>query len=215
MQLCMPLSRSRSRAKREFLGSGEELSLAGEHVPPSPLGVSNAHISLYDVNKPALEAAGTSHGNIPGSFLEEMRHAFSQFDANGDGKISAEELRCVLRSLGDETTHEEALLMVAEVDADGDGFIDLNEFIDLNTRGSHAGSDLHMVDELAAAFDMFDLDKNGRISPDELHCVLVNLGNHSSTLEDCRRMIRGVDSKGSGHVDFDDFKTMMTTTTTA
>lgn len=211
MQLCMPLSRSKSRTKREVWGSGE-VSPGGHAQLPSPLGISSSNVTICNVEKP-VDAAGSSYGNIPAPLLEEMRQAFAQFDANGDGKISAEELCCVLRSLGDETTHEEALLMVMEADADGDGFIDLQEFIDLNTRGGH-DSGVHMVDELTAAFDMFDLDKNGRISPDELHSVLVNLGDNTSTLEDCKRMIHGVDRKGSGHVDLDDFKTMMMMTCT-
>lgn len=114
-----------------------------------------------------------------------------------------------MRSLGDKTTDEDALMMVQELDADGDGFINLQEFIELNTRGLQASGEMASLDELSAAFDIFDLDRNGRITPEELHSVLQNLGDGKSTLEDCKKMIRGVDRKGVGHVDFDDFKLMM------
>lgn len=131
----------------------------------------------------------------------ELVEAFSRFDANGDGKISASELGSVLRSLGDYPTEEELFLMVKEVDKDGDGFIDLNEFILLNSSGS--------MEELKDAFHVFDANKDGKISSQELHQVLNRLGE-TCTMEECHRMIRGVDTDGDGFVDFEEFCTMMT-----
>lgn len=116
----------------------------------------------------------------------------------------------MLASLGDETTSEEAELMVNEVDVNGDGYIDLGEFVDLNAQCLRGVAE---EEEMAAAFAIFDLDKNGRITAEELQEVLRRLEGgvgHRTTVEDCKRMIRGVDRKGTGHVDFDDFKRMMT-----
>lgn len=64
---------------------------------------------------------------------DELEHVFKKFDANGDGKICAEELGSIMGSLGHPVTEEELRIMIKEVDADGDGFINLNEFIELNT----------------------------------------------------------------------------------
>lgn len=134
----------------------------------------------------------------------ELEEAFLRFDANRDGKISTLELGSVLRSLGDNPSDEELLLMVKEVDRDGDGFIDLQEFIQLNSACSSSGKeDLHQ------AFLVFDADADGKISVEELHHVLNRLGE-SCTLEECSRMIRGVDTDGDGFVDFQEFCTMMT-----
>ncbi|XP_074576142.1 putative calmodulin-like protein 2 [Curcuma longa] len=59
----------------------------------------------------------------------ELREAFAVFDADGDGKISAEELRSVLATLGDEACSlEDCRLMIHGVDTDGDGFVCFNDF---------------------------------------------------------------------------------------
>lgn len=135
---------------------------------------------------------------------QELEEAFLRFDTNRDGKISASELGSVLRSLGDNPSEEELLLMVKEVDRDGDGFIDLGEFILLNTASSSVEGE-----ELRDAFQVFDTDDDGKISVQELHDVLSRLGE-SCTIEECGRMIRGVDTDGDGFVDFQEFCTMMT-----
>lgn len=47
--------------------------------------------------------------------------AFSVFDKDGDGFISAEELRHVMSSLGEKLSDEELNEMIKEADVDGDG----------------------------------------------------------------------------------------------
>ncbi|EFJ36098.1 hypothetical protein SELMODRAFT_69135, partial [Selaginella moellendorffii] len=137
----------------------------------------------------------------------ELEAVFRLFDANGDGRISVSELGAVLKCLamGNDPppTEEELHKMVEEVDADGDGFISLDEFLHFHAQSTAS------VAELKAAFYVFDLDRNGFISADELHRVLVGLGEVNLTMEDCGRMIRGVDSNGDGRVDFEEFKLMM------
>ena len=51
----------------------------------------------------------------------EMRQAFAVFDKNGDGQISAEELKQVMASLGEKLNDEEVKMMISEADRDGDG----------------------------------------------------------------------------------------------
>ncbi|CAM6018065.1 unnamed protein product [Sphagnum balticum] len=157
------------------------------------------------------------------SSSSELAEVFRYFDKNGVGKISTVELGLVLSSLGIEYTDKELELMVREVDVDGDGFIDLEEFINLNKLASQAimaGEDdnntEHQENSTAAelevlrdAFHVFDVEKKGYISADSLHRVLSGLGDECITLEDCRRMIHSVDQDGDGRVDFHDFQLMM------
>ncbi|EFJ28056.1 hypothetical protein SELMODRAFT_94292 [Selaginella moellendorffii] len=146
--------------------------------------------------------------------IQELEHAFRYFDANGDGKISVAELGGVLKSLGENPSEEDLRTMVREVDADGDGFVDFDEFVHLNTEilGDALAAS---VEELKAAFYVFDTDKNGYISAEELYKVMFNLGEKGVTMEDCNRMIGGVDSDGDGFVNFEEFQRMMLSSSNA
>ncbi|OVA07783.1 EF-hand domain [Macleaya cordata] len=108
-----------------------------------------------------------------------------------------------MSSLGYSAPEEELQRMVKEVDSDGDGFIDLNEFIELNT----IDSEKHLED-VRSAFSIMDTNGDGSISPQELQKVLRNLGDNAS-IEDCKRMISAVDCDGDGFVSFEEFKLMM------
>ena len=55
---------------------------------------------------------------------QELREAFRVFDKNGDGFISAEELRIVMTSLGERLTDKEVDDMLKEADSNNDGKID-------------------------------------------------------------------------------------------
>ena len=52
---------------------------------------------------------------------EELREAFKVFDKDGNGFISAAELRHVMTNLGEKLTDEEVDEMIREADLDGDG----------------------------------------------------------------------------------------------
>jgi calmodulin len=58
----------------------------------------------------------------------EIREAFNVFDKDGSGKISSEELRHIMKSLGEDLTDDEIQQMIREADTDGDGEIDFVEF---------------------------------------------------------------------------------------
>ncbi|CAM8886131.1 unnamed protein product [Rhodiola kirilowii] len=141
--------------------------------------------------------------------VEELQQVFRKFDVIGDGKISATELGCIIRSLGQSPTDEELMKMVRVVDKDGDGFINLDEFIELNTN-KDVGSEDEALESLKEAFSLFDIDGNGSITAEELHKVLRGLGEECSVAE-CRKMISGVDVDGDGMISFDEFKIMMDT----
>lgn len=50
------------------------------------------------------------------------------FDKDGDGYITAVELKLVMKQLGEELSQEQLSDMMREADGNGDGRIDFNEF---------------------------------------------------------------------------------------
>ncbi|KAJ2044017.1 hypothetical protein H4S04_006453 [Coemansia sp. S16] len=137
--------------------------------------------------------------------IKEYREAFSLFDKDGDGNITAIELGSVMRSVGQNPTEAELQDMINEVDKDGNGTIDFGEFLSLMARQSF---DNNEEEELKEAFRVFDKDGNGFISAAELRHALTNLGE-KLTQEEVDEMIQEADVNGDGQIDYDEFVKMM------
>ncbi|CAI9262200.1 unnamed protein product [Lactuca saligna] len=148
----------------------------------------------------------------------QFKQVFKFFDINNDGKISQMELTNVLLTFGQDKSKAtiEAQGILKEVDFNGDGFIDLDEFMaimdDSISKPNFPISkedNIDVNDDVRNAFMVFDSDKNGLISAKELQRVLINLGCSNSKIGQCRKMIQSVDKDGDGFVDFEEFKSMM------
>uniref|UniRef100_A0A1I8GS05 Calmodulin n=1 Tax=Macrostomum lignano TaxID=282301 RepID=A0A1I8GS05_9PLAT len=72
---------------------------------------------------------------------DEVRQAFRLFDADGDGYLSAGELRQVMLNFGERLTIEEAEAMVAEADTDLDGLVSYEEFAKVMGIGAEHSED--------------------------------------------------------------------------
>jgi calmodulin len=60
--------------------------------------------------------------------IEQYRATFELVDVDGDGYLSAEELRNLMHVMGQEITHARSVEVVVAVDRNGDGKISLPEF---------------------------------------------------------------------------------------
>jgi calmodulin len=118
--------------------------------------------------------------------------AFLLFDKDGDGTISSKELSTVMRSLGQNPTEAEVLDMIKQVDANGNGKIDFPEFLVMMERKA---KEADPEKELKEAFDVFDKDKDGLITNNELHGAMRNLGENLSQNE-IDEMMREADKDG-------------------
>lgn len=60
---------------------------------------------------------------------EALREAFRMFDRDGNGYISANELKHVMCNLGEKLTESEVEDMIKEADVDADGMVNYEEFV--------------------------------------------------------------------------------------
>ncbi|KAK9990490.1 hypothetical protein SO802_025475 [Lithocarpus litseifolius] len=137
---------------------------------------------------------------------DELKEVFRYFDGDGDGKISALELRAYFGSIGEYMSHEEAQGVIADLDSDGDNLLDLEDFLKLMKRETGGGQG---DEDLKKAFEMFEMEKgSGRITPTSLQRMLHRLGDPKS-FDECAAMIRVYDIDGNGVLDFNEFHQMM------
>jgi Ca2+-binding EF-hand superfamily protein len=61
--------------------------------------------------------------------IEELKAAFTQMDANGDGFVTKDELKAMLSSLGEPVEDSVVNEMMNVADVNGDGKVDFNEFV--------------------------------------------------------------------------------------
>jgi calmodulin len=66
---------------------------------------------------------------------DALREAFRIFDKEGNGMISASEIRHILCNLGEKLTDEEVDEMIREADLTGEGHINFEEFVRIIEAG--------------------------------------------------------------------------------
>ena len=84
------------------------------HVRSSMYHTGNGTIDFEEFLKMMATTMSTD-------YKKELREAFKVFDKDGNGFISAAELRHVMTNLGEKLTDEEVDEMLREADIDGDG----------------------------------------------------------------------------------------------
>ena len=139
--------------------------------------------------------------------VEKLWEAFKVFDTDGSGSVCAKELGEVLRSLGHSPTDQQVREMVKEVDVDGSGTIDFEEFkaLMVSKQGDRES-------RLRLAFSVFDEDGSGQITAKELRNVMSQFG---LTEEELDAMIKEVDSDGDASIDFEEFCQLVPEETTS
>lgn len=134
-----------------------------------------------------------------------LRDTFQAIDTDGDGTISPQEITSFLRGFGQNPTNAQLDAIMRNLDADKNGSIDFEEFVDLMAARSKAtGSALDEESDLREAFKVFDKDGNGTINAEELRLTMRNIGVNL-TDEELDLMMKEADEDGNGVIDFQEF----------
>ncbi len=138
---------------------------------------------------------------------KELIKQFQDWDTNGDGVLSRDEIIEGYRKTYGAVDENEIDNIMKSIDLDGNGVIDYNEFLSCAFNRDKIMS----KDNLELTFKAFDTDGSGKISADELMNVFMK-GDKNGNLnkEIFEKMVKDADQNGDGEISFDEFKNIMT-----
>jgi Ca2+-binding EF-hand superfamily protein len=110
-----------------------------------------------------------------------------------------------MRALGFEPKKEEIKKMISDIDKDGSGTIDYQEFLEMMTTKM---SEKDSREEILKAFRLFDDEEKGKISFRNLKRVAKELGE-TMTDEELHEMIEEADRDGDGEINEEEFLRIM------
>ena len=110
-----------------------------------------------------------------------------------------------MRALGFECKRDEIKKMIADVDQNGSGVIDYNEFLDMMTQKM---AERDPREEMIKAFRLFDDDETGKITFRNLKRVAKELGENM-TDDEINEMIEEADRDGDGEISEEEFMRIM------
>lgn len=141
---------------------------------------------------------------------EEIRRMFRSVDVDNDGMISRAELAAFVKNLEHSLLTEKQIDCILKAyDENGSGSLVFPEFLKLY-RSLEEGDGSH-EELLRDVFNVFDANKDGLISPEELQLIVQNLNlGKGKKVFDFGQMIKAVDSNGDGFVDIKEFAQLMT-----
>jgi calcium-dependent protein kinase len=137
---------------------------------------------------------------------KELAKQFAEWDSNGDGVLSKEEIVNGYKKAYGTVDENEIDNMMKSVDTDGNGVIDYNEFLACAVNRDKIMS----KENLELAFKAFDTDGSGKISVDELMDIFCKGDKSHANKQVFEKMVKDADENGDGEISFSEFKTIMT-----
>lgn len=148
----------------------------------------------------------------------KLRRIYDTVDENGDGKLTIEEISGFLKKLGMQMSDEDLEFIVRPLSSSEDGSLEFEQFVSLyeslcqdnGLTGTDHEDGAESPDDLMEAFRVFDKNRDGYISSEELQQILHSLGwGEGRDLGNCEKMICKFDLDSNGLLDFYEFKNMM------
>ncbi|XP_015602339.1 troponin C [Cephus cinctus] len=141
--------------------------------------------------------------------VAQLKGAFDAFDHEKKGCIGTEMIGTILGMLGHELSEDTLKEIISEIDEDGSGELEFEEFCILASRFLVEEDTEAMEQELREAFRLYDKEGNGYITTDVFRDILHELDDQIPP-EELDMMIEEIDADGSGTLDFEEFMAVMT-----
>ncbi|KAM9343066.1 troponin C, skeletal muscle [Pholidichthys leucotaenia] len=154
------------------------------------------------------DAQSDARSFLTEEMIAEFKAAFDMFDTDGGGDISTKELGTVMRMLGQNPSREELDAIIEEVDEDGSGTIDFEEFLVMMVQQLKEDQPGKSEAELSECFRIFDKNGDGFVDREEFGEIL-HMTGEPVTEEDIDEMFGESDTNKDGKIDFDEFLKMM------
>jgi len=141
---------------------------------------------------------------------DQVKECFDLFDMDGSGSIDFSELTTAMKALGFEPTEEEVNEIIKQADDDvgleeGAYAVEYDEFLLLMTKKI---CEHDAEDDMRKAFQLFDLDKSGKVTMANIKAMAAEAGDDSLTDEELKDIVE-VASQGGSEIAIEDFVRVM------
>ena len=135
--------------------------------------------------------------------LKELEKQFINIAGSRDSSIDKNILKTLTKNIEQNYSEQELEHLINEVDEDGNGKIELDEFIKILANKSLG--DEHIIKQ---AFAILDRTNSGYITPSDLRHAMLCLGENY-TIEEIHEMISLVDDDLDGVINFQEFNKLV------
>ena len=150
--------------------------------------------------------AEKKHSHLTEEELAEFREIFNLVDLDKGGTISKDELKTLMTTLGLRPTQEELNAMVDEIDSDGNGEIDFDEFVTVMSRKVNTS---YTPAQVKAAFKVFEKEApSGFVTMAALEQALTTYGSEKLSLSDAQELLSQIEPDESGLINYVEFVNM-------
>ncbi|XP_049412366.1 probable calcium-binding protein CML16 [Solanum stenotomum] len=139
--------------------------------------------------------------------LKQLKEIFGRFDLDHDGSLTQLELAALLRALGLKPTGDQIHTLLANMDNNGNGFIEFDELVNAIMPDMNAEILINQ-EQLMEVFRSFDRDGNGYITAAELAGSMAKMGC-PLTYKELSDMMQEADTNGDGVISFNEFANIM------
>jgi len=167
---------------------------------PTLEAVTKNLTSFVASNKFKVEVLGLMVDILNQNELKSLAQMFREIDANGDGRITPDELVTAFRKQGfdEQKTLSRVTELMTAADVDGDGSLSYNELLLASVQRKLLAKE----ERVWQAYCKFDKDMDGKLTAKEISEVL------QVSLSEAEAMIREVDLNKDGVISYPEFNAM-------